>query len=263
VPDFETFAASAKNLSRNPLGIIALFIVLIYGFAALTLGLNSGLQPAERAPLIWFLVVFPVFVLVVFGWLVSKHHDKLYAPSDYKSDEGFLHGVRIRARHTAEVQEQQEHLKSVILKTVSSAPSTGATSEEFDALLEQLSKDVDDATTFTVDASEFLKKEDERYTFPVAAFETFNDLTNAVYFNICDRVEPFAYGYSWVLRDAKTGRVVEHARMLSRAGPGQPIPDTRSLKEVGIAPGTHLKVSSPRHLGTGHAPRGRDGTPKL
>ena len=50
-----TFSEAAKGLARNPLGIIALFIVLLYGFAALTLGINSSLQSTERLPLVWFL----------------------------------------------------------------------------------------------------------------------------------------------------------------------------------------------------------------
>lgn len=58
--DLSSFGATAKGLARNPLGIIALFIVLIYGFAALTLGLNAKLEAAERTLLVWFLVAFPV-----------------------------------------------------------------------------------------------------------------------------------------------------------------------------------------------------------
>lgn len=76
-----SLGATAKGMARSPLGIIALFIVLIYGFATLTLGFNSQLEFVERMPLVWFLVVFPVAVLVLFGWLVSSHHEKLYAPS--------------------------------------------------------------------------------------------------------------------------------------------------------------------------------------
>src|SRR5256885_10550792 len=34
----------AKNLARNPLGIIALFIVLVYGFASLMVGFSDKLQ---------------------------------------------------------------------------------------------------------------------------------------------------------------------------------------------------------------------------
>jgi CheY-like chemotaxis protein len=90
------FSSSAKSLARNPLGIIALFIVLIYGFAALVVGASDKLQGRDRIPLVWFLVVFPVLVLGEFGWLVSKHHMKLYAPSDYKSDDAFIQAYQLR-----------------------------------------------------------------------------------------------------------------------------------------------------------------------
>lgn len=84
------FGDTAKGLAKNPLGIIALFIVLIYGFASLVVGLSDKLVAGERLPLIWFLVVFPCLVLFIFAWLVSRHHTKLYAPSDYKQDEAFI-----------------------------------------------------------------------------------------------------------------------------------------------------------------------------
>lgn len=83
------FSEGAKTLARNPLGIIALFIVLVYGFAALTTVSNST-SGAEQKPLIWFLTLFPVAVLVVFAWLVACHHKKLYGPGDYRDDRSFL-----------------------------------------------------------------------------------------------------------------------------------------------------------------------------
>jgi len=79
-------AECAKNLARNPLGIIALFIVLVYGFASLMVGFSGKLTANERAPVIWFLVVFPVLVLFMFSWLVSHHHAKLYSPADFRQD---------------------------------------------------------------------------------------------------------------------------------------------------------------------------------
>lgn len=80
----------AQGLARNPLGIIALFIVLIYGFASLVVGASSQLQTSERLPIIWFMVLFPVVVIFVFSWLVSCHHNKLYAPSDYQDEKHFI-----------------------------------------------------------------------------------------------------------------------------------------------------------------------------
>lgn len=86
----ESFGKTASNLSRNPLGIIALFIVLVYGFASLVTVFIGSLSSMEKLPLIYFLILFPVLVLGAFVWLVSEHSDKLYGPSDYKNEENFM-----------------------------------------------------------------------------------------------------------------------------------------------------------------------------
>lgn len=93
-----------KDLVKNPLGIVALFISLIYSIANLLLGATaSTLTPDERKPLIIFIVFFPVLVLGVFYYLVSRHHGKLYAPGDYKEDKSFL--------RTLSVEERQQKLE--------------------------------------------------------------------------------------------------------------------------------------------------------
>lgn len=86
----KSFADSAKSLARNPLGIIALFIVLVYGFASLVTAFASSFSPSERLPLIYFLIIFPVLVLGVFAWLVSRHSGKLFAPSDFKNEDNYV-----------------------------------------------------------------------------------------------------------------------------------------------------------------------------
>lgn len=85
----KSFAESAKGFTKSPLGIIALFIVLVYGFATLAVSFGNNLTD-YIAPLIYFLVIFPVVVFIGFLWLVSKHHDKIYGPSDFKNEENFL-----------------------------------------------------------------------------------------------------------------------------------------------------------------------------
>jgi len=76
---------------RNPLGTIALFISLIYGVSALLLGTTvASLAPWNQTILTIFVVLFPCAVLAVFTWLVAVHHQKLYGPGDYRTDEGFL-----------------------------------------------------------------------------------------------------------------------------------------------------------------------------
>ena len=83
------FASSAQGFTKSPLGIIALFIVLVYGFASIVVGFGQDLS-IHIAPLIYFMVFFPVLVFLGFLWLVAKHHRKLYGPSDFKDEENFL-----------------------------------------------------------------------------------------------------------------------------------------------------------------------------
>ena len=84
------FGETANGLARNPLGIIALFIVLVYGFASLVTAFAGSFTAAERLPLIYFLILFPVLVLIVFAWLVSKHSGNLFAPSDFRDEENYV-----------------------------------------------------------------------------------------------------------------------------------------------------------------------------
>src|SRR5215831_9525340 len=84
------FGQVATGFARNPLGIIALFIVLIYGFASLVTIFTGGFSPGEKAPLIYFLIGFPILVLVAFTWLVSQHSGKLFAPGDFRSEDNYV-----------------------------------------------------------------------------------------------------------------------------------------------------------------------------
>jgi hypothetical protein len=93
----KTFGQVASGFARNPLGIIALFIVLIYGFASLVTIFTGGFAPGEKVPLIYFLIGFPILVLIVFTWLVSQHSGKLFAPGDFKSEDNYVRMLQLYA----------------------------------------------------------------------------------------------------------------------------------------------------------------------
>jgi hypothetical protein len=86
------FIDTTKKYAKNPLGIIALFIWLVYLVAGSVLSLSvSYLEGSwQRMPLIFFIVIFPCVILAVFTYLVVYHHEKLYAPSDYKDEKNFV-----------------------------------------------------------------------------------------------------------------------------------------------------------------------------
>ena len=114
----EYFSGTAKGHASNPLGIIALFIVLIYGLACLVIMQGSNLQTHDITALVWFLIGFPTIVFGGFLWIVIKHHTKLYAPKDYNNNEDFLTAVLLT---TATIKRKKnenlptlEELKNII-----------------------------------------------------------------------------------------------------------------------------------------------------
>lgn len=123
------FGKNAQKLARNPLGIIALFIVLVYGFAILLLGMSGDtLDTKQKWVMVWFIVGFPVLVLFVFYRLVTKHHTKLYSPGDYPDPNDFLRSIspdqqalRIKAKTESSKtkDKEQEHKKPESTKKIS------------------------------------------------------------------------------------------------------------------------------------------------
>jgi len=99
---FKEFFESSIRLAKNPLGIIALFQVLIYGIAGYVTANIGSTYVDILKPMIWFLVLFPIAVLIVFAYLVIFHHRKLYAPSDFTDEANFMKSAGDFPRLTAE-----------------------------------------------------------------------------------------------------------------------------------------------------------------
>lgn len=120
--------------AKNPLGIIALFISLIYAMSALLLGASiDRLAHHNQTVLVLFIIIFPFIVLGVFAWLVAHHHKKLYGPGDFRSDEGFQSiqdapseslGERLRKEVTQQSVEEEPEKRGEVSASAS-APSAG------------------------------------------------------------------------------------------------------------------------------------------
>lgn len=92
-----------KNINmtvKKPLGIITLFVTFIDGIAGLVISVNfEHLHgAAERLPLIWFIVAFPVVVLLAFVILVWTRPQNLFGPGDYENQELYLEAIGKRIR---------------------------------------------------------------------------------------------------------------------------------------------------------------------
>lgn len=75
-----------KTIS-NPLTIIALFAGLAEISGTIVLPL---LSTETQEIYVWFLMVFPLTLILLFFFTLNKNHKVLYAPSDYENDESFL-----------------------------------------------------------------------------------------------------------------------------------------------------------------------------
>ena len=87
----------AVKLSRNPLGIIALFILLVDALAGCILGFVD-LDGTLQAILVCFIALFPVLTILIFAFLVIKYPGNLYAPGDFQNQDHFMEIVKSRIR---------------------------------------------------------------------------------------------------------------------------------------------------------------------
>ena len=132
---------------KNPLTIIAIFsgISEISASAVLPF-ISESLQKT----FIWFVIIFPfVLILLFFITLWTKHH-VLYAPSDFKSDESFLKvvpstGQEIKEKIIEETNEQKTLDSDDLIQSENSVSDVDYNNPGFDvsahenfALAEQL-----------------------------------------------------------------------------------------------------------------------------
>ncbi|CAM4402077.1 hypothetical protein BZK40_12045 [Citrobacter portucalensis] len=78
---------SAINHIKNPLTIIGIFAGIVEVSANFVL---PFLEEGQQATYIWFLMLFPAALVVLFFITLNFNHVVLYAPSDYKDDQSFM-----------------------------------------------------------------------------------------------------------------------------------------------------------------------------
>lgn len=102
------------NYPKNPLQVLALFILLCYAVASLFFGMSKiTFDGCERKWIIAYITLFPVLTLGVFYRLVVKHHKKLYAPFDFRSDDSFW---RIEATSKDIVIKKDKEFQDELMK---------------------------------------------------------------------------------------------------------------------------------------------------
>lgn len=77
----------------NPLTVIGIFAGLTEVGGTIVL---PFLLATNQAHYMWFLIAFPVLLVLLFFVTLNFNHRVLYAPSDYREDSSFLAASRIQ-----------------------------------------------------------------------------------------------------------------------------------------------------------------------
>lgn len=173
-------------------------------------------------------------------WQAAQAHDGGEKPAFHPmlppSDAKERIDTALQQRADAATLIHDELVSDDVVTQLAGGQDKEATKAALTNVAKRLVSKAKDATSITIELPG-----GEIRDFPMAAAPTFNALTDLVYFESSKKFEPYTYGTRWRLLD-KDGRPLRHAREITKAGPGMPIKDTRTLAEVGIAPGDALKV---------------------
>ncbi|EEZ5248811.1 hypothetical protein ACEOS4_004553 [Escherichia coli] len=88
---FEVNVSSINHI-KNPLTIVGIFAGIVEISANLVL---PFLDKENQVTYVWFLMLFPTILVIMFFATLNWNHGVLYAPSDYQNDDAF---VQIHAR---------------------------------------------------------------------------------------------------------------------------------------------------------------------
>lgn len=125
----------AMGLVKNPLGVIGLFLVLVEAIASFVI-IKTSLNDTLNFILVFFIVLFPIIVLRVFYLLVTKHHTKLYSPSDFKDETNFVKAYNSMTKSEELVQKRLvDENRNVDFK-----PSTGMSEKDLHFLKDTLNE---------------------------------------------------------------------------------------------------------------------------
>lgn len=91
---------------KNPLTIIAIFAAIAEISGTIVL---PFIDKSNQALYVWFLMIFPLLLILLFFLTLNFNHKVLYAPSDYRNEDNFLQSLP-RASFTEKVQKIKAEL---------------------------------------------------------------------------------------------------------------------------------------------------------
>ena len=265
-----------KRPNITPLWIIGLFVSLtetVLGVGILQT--SGGIQIALTV----FVLVFPLLIAGAFFAILWFRSYVLYPPTEYGPETDVASYVQAMQRRPLDENTLYSSIQETIRATLTSGDIVGELSQALSSqapeskqaqVVDVLSLAADKAVEqirasnfLTIDSRPLLgQRQGKAWQVAYENYSNASDLLDAVwYWLYCHTGEmpTYEYGTSWALRDSKTGRVFKNAgrmwatnRFAERLGRSVDltaartrvgtIPDTRTLREIGIEPGMRLEV---------------------
>lgn len=222
---------------KNPLTVIAMFAAIAEISGATVL---PFVIPENQSIYIWFLMLFPFFLVGIFFITLNFNRDALYAPSDYKDEKNFIfHRIKsIEGSENKAHQSSYDEIKTTLeklkyeqdihklhdeinrletrIEKLKTAPQKAESQQSNNELLIDLSAIGEGLISTEFKESNMLQ-----------------DLLNSIYFEfLFNHVPTFSYGRKWQLVNDKTGEVI------IKDGNS----DTRNLSKVGISKNYKYRV---------------------
>jgi hypothetical protein len=119
----KTIMTEKIKLISNPLTIIAIFAALAEINATISIGLvDKSLQPT----FIWFVILFPTLLIVLFFITLNFNTKVIYAPSDYKDDDSFHRMLHGEPKPDKEINSDTDFIKKTIAELgINTVETTG------------------------------------------------------------------------------------------------------------------------------------------
>jgi hypothetical protein len=214
----ETVLKNVDKQNLTPLWIVAIFVSL----AETVLGvLVAQTTSFVQLILTLFVVTFPAGVALAFFLLLCYRPHVLYAPWQWKDVTMYEAYRGVRVRPGMESANMYEVFKEGVEKIVSD-------SGEAEKIVRSIQ-----SKYITIDTTPLIGEVDgSSWTAPYSQFKSVEDLLDTIWVGLPhDRIKPYTYGKSWIIKDVDSGKVFDDFG-------SQDI----SLAEVGINSGMKLQV---------------------
>lgn len=124
---------------RNPLSIIAIFAALSELSGTVVL---PFIDQRNQAMFLWFLMLFPSMIVVLFFGTLWKKHSVLYAPTDFKDEANFLKMLvpASRAQADAKLVAEVEEATAIVASSPTDRARGSAVAENDKPLMQVAEK---------------------------------------------------------------------------------------------------------------------------